>query len=105
MPDVDERRACQGAPLELWTDEVNCCPKEIIVAPVDAPLMFVDGHTLKVLVQDPPPETFKFAMSPTSHRVLFLRRYSANGAIYVERDRRKSALPVEQERRRRRSES
>ena len=73
--------------------------------PVDAHLMFVDGRTVKVRVPDPPPETFKFAMSPTSHRVLFLRRYSANGAIYVERDRRKSALPVEQDRRRRQSES
>jgi hypothetical protein len=67
--------------------------------------MFVDGHTIKVRVPDPPPETFKLALSPTSHRVLFLRRHSANGAIYVERDRRKSALPVEQERRRGRGES
>ncbi len=75
------------------------------MAPVDAHLMFVDGRTIKVRVQDPPPATFKFAMSPTSHRVLFLRRYSSNGAIYVERDRRKSALPVEQDRRRRPSES
>lgn len=75
------------------------------MAPVDAHLMFVDGRTVKVRVQDPPPETFKFAMSPTSHRVLFLRRYSANGAIYVERDRRASAVPVEQERRKRPSES
>jgi hypothetical protein len=75
------------------------------VAPVDAHLMFVDGRTIKVRVQDPPPEKFKFAMSPTSHRVLFLRRYSANGAIYVERDRRKSALPVEQDRRKKRNES
>ena len=75
------------------------------MTPVDAHLMFVDGHTIKVRVPDPPPETFKLAISPTTHRVLFLRRYSANGAIYVERDRRKSALPIEQERRRMRSES
>jgi hypothetical protein len=38
-------------------------------------------------------------------RVLVLRRYSANGAIYVERDRRKATRPVDQDRRRRRRES
>jgi hypothetical protein len=67
--------------------------------------MFVDGHTLKVRVPDPPPEQFTLADSLNSNRVLFLRRYSPNGAIYVERDRRKSAAPVEQERRRSRRES
>ena len=70
------------------------------MAPVDAHLMFVDGHTIKVRVPDPPPEKFVLATSPVSNRVLFLRRYSRNGAIYVERDRRKEAVPVEQERRR-----
>lgn len=75
------------------------------MAPVDAHLMFVDGRTVKVRVPDPPPETFKLATNPTATRVLFLRRYSANGAIYVERDRRKMAIPVEQDRRRSRAES
>lgn len=75
------------------------------MAPVDAHLMFVDGHTLKVRVPDPPPEIYTLADASQSNRVLFLRRYSANGAIYVERDRRKSAEPVEQERRRSRRES
>jgi hypothetical protein len=65
--------------------------------------MFVDGQTIKVRVPDPPPEIFTLASM--SDRVLFLRRYSANGAIYVERDRRKSAEPVEQERRKSRTES
>jgi hypothetical protein len=67
--------------------------------------MFVDGHTLKVRVPDPPPEKFTLADASNSNRVLFLRRYSPNGAIYVERDRRKSDAPVEQERRRSRGES
>ena len=67
--------------------------------------MFVDGYTIKVRVPDPPPEIFTLAVSSKSNRVLFLRRYSANGAIYVERDRRKSAAPVEQERRKSRTES
>ena len=71
------------------------------MSPVDAHLMFVDGHTIKVRVPDPPPETFTVATSPDAKRVLFLRRYSVNGAIYVERDRRKQAIAVEQERRRR----
>ena len=75
------------------------------MAPVDAHLMFVDGHTVKVRVSDPPPETFVLATSQFANRVLFLRRYSANGAIYVERDRRKQALPVDQERRRSRLDS
>lgn len=75
------------------------------MAPVDAHLMFVDGHTIKVRVPDPPPEKFVLATSPNAKRELFLRRYSANGAIYVERDRRRQALAVEQERRRSRMES
>jgi hypothetical protein len=75
------------------------------MAPVDAHLMFVDGRTVKVRVSDPPPETFVLATSPDARRVLFLRRYSANGAIYVERDRRKQTLPVEQDRRRPRMDS
>jgi hypothetical protein len=75
------------------------------MAPVDAHLMFVDGYTVKVRVPDPPPETFELAISPEAKRVLFLRRYSANGAIYVERDRRKQAIPVEQNRRRTRMDS
>ena len=75
------------------------------MAPVDAHLMFVDGHTIKVRVPDPPPETFELAISPDAKRVLFLRRYSRNGAIYVERDRRKQAVPVEQNRRRTRMDS
>ena len=75
------------------------------MAPVDAHLMFVDGYTVKVRVPDPPPETFELAIAPDAKRVLFLRRYSANGAIYVERDRRKQAIPVEQNRRRTRMDS
>lgn len=75
------------------------------MAPVDAHLMFVDGHTVKVRVPDPPPEIFVLDTSPVAGRQLFLRHYSSNGAIYVERDRRKQALPVEQDRRRARSES
>ena len=66
--------------------------------------MFIDGHTVKIRVPDPPPETFTLAQS-SADRILVLRRYSANGAIYVERDRRKTERPVEQERRRRRDES
>lgn len=68
-------------------------------------MFIVDGHTIKVRVPDPPPETFNLAMSPTANRVLFLRWYSPNRAIYVERDRRKSNVPVEQKRRRSRRES
>lgn len=64
--------------------------------------MFIDGHTIKVRVPDPPPDVFTLEQSPQLKRVLVLRRYSRNGAIYVERDRRKSTLPVEQDRRRRR---
>lgn len=75
------------------------------MAPVDAHLMFIDGRTVKVRVQDPPPETFVLSTSPEANRVLFLRRYSANGAIYVERDRRKQTLPVDQDRRRSRMDS
>ena len=62
--------------------------------------MFIDGHTIKVRVPDPPPEVFELAQSPVLTRVLVLRRYSANGAIYGERDRRKARVPVEQDRRR-----
>jgi hypothetical protein len=77
------------------------------MAAVDAHLMFVDGHTIKVRVLHPPPEKFVLATSPATSRVLFLRRYSANGAIYVERDRRKTPVPVpvEADRRRRRMDS
>ena len=75
------------------------------MAPVDAHLMFVDGHTVKVRVPHPPPETFVVATSPEVKRVLFLRRYSANGAIYIERDRRKQAIPVDLDRRRSRMDS
>jgi hypothetical protein len=67
--------------------------------------MFIDGHTIKVRVPDPPPDTFELAISPTANRVLFLRWYSANGAIYVERDRRSTTVPVEQDRRKSRRES
>ena len=69
------------------------------MAPVNAHLMFVDGRTIKARVPDPPPETFTVT-SAKSQRVLLLRRRSANGAIYMERDRRKISLPVEHERRR-----
>lgn len=75
------------------------------MAPVDAHLMFVDGHTIKVRVPDPPPEKFVLATSPDANRMLFLRHYSSNGAIYCERDRRREALPVEQDRRRTRMDS
>jgi hypothetical protein len=63
--------------------------------------MFIDGHTVKVRVPHPPPEVFTLAQ-PKTDRVLVLRTYSKNGAIYVERDRRKAALPVPEDRRRRR---
>lgn len=75
------------------------------MAPVDAHLMFVDGRTIKVRVPDPPPDKFVLTTSPASNRVLFLRHLSNNGAIYVERDRRRQALAVEQERRRSRMDS
>lgn len=74
------------------------------MTPVDAHLMFIDGHTVKVRVPDPPPEQFTLAQSPQLQRVLVLRRYSDNGAIYVERDRRREARPVEQDRRRQRQQ-
>ena len=64
--------------------------------------MFIDGHTIKVRVPNPPPEVFTLAQSPELHRVLVLRRFSKNGAIYVEQERRKTARPVEADRRRRR---
>lgn len=67
--------------------------------------MFVDGHTLKVRVPDPPPPVFELAQAPGLTRVLVLRTYSKRGAVYVERDRRKSAVPVEKDRRKRRVES
>ena len=63
--------------------------------------MFIDGHTVKIRVPHPPPEVFTLAQ-PQTDRVLILRTYSKNGAIYVERDRRKMTLPVEEDRRRRR---
>jgi hypothetical protein len=67
--------------------------------------MFIDGHTIKVRVPHPPPEVFTVTRSPELSRVLVLRRYSKNGAIYVERDRRKTTVPVEEDRRRRRVDS
>ena len=75
------------------------------MTPVDAHLMFVDGHTIKVRVPDPPPAVFHLAQSPSLTRVLVLRRYSANGAIYVEQDRRKAAQPVSTDRRKQRLDS
>ena len=73
--------------------------------PVDAHLMFVDGHTIKVRVPNPPPEVFHHAQSPDLTRILVLRRFSRNGAIYVEKDRRKVNVPVETDRRKPRIES
>jgi hypothetical protein len=67
--------------------------------------MFIDGHTIRVRVSDPPPAVFTVSQSPDLTRVLVLRRYSPNGAIYVERDRRKATVPVETDRRRRRREN
>jgi hypothetical protein len=69
--------------------------------------MFVDGHTIKVRVPNPPPDVFEFVQAPDLTRVLVLRTYSERGAIYVERDRRKTALPVpvEADRRKRRADS
>jgi hypothetical protein len=67
--------------------------------------MFVDGHTIKVRVPYPPPPVFELAQSPELTRVLMLRTYSTRGAVYIERDRRKSAVPVEADRRKRRDES
>ena len=75
------------------------------MTPVDAHLMFIDGQTIKVCVPNPPPGVFEFAQSPQVTRVLVLRTYSKRGAIYVERDRRKAAVPVEADRRRRRADS
>lgn len=71
-----------------------------MASPVDAHLMFVDGKTIRIRVSNPPPETYSLENFPD--RVLFLRHLSQRGAIYVERDRRKGDLPVEQERRQRR---
>ena len=71
-----------------------------MASPLDAHLMFVDGKTIKVCVAYPPPETYSLENFPG--RVLFLRRVSRRGAIYVERDRRKADVPVPQERRLRR---
>ena len=69
--------------------------------------MFVDGHTIEIRVPDPPPGVFELAQSPSLTRVLVLRAYSKRGAIYVERDRRKTAIPVpvEADRRKRRADS
>ena len=75
------------------------------MTPVDAHLMFIDGHTVRVRVPDPPPAVFYLAQSPTMTRVLELRRHSRNGAIYVEKDRRKEAVPIEADRRRQRFDS
>ena len=75
------------------------------MTPVDAHLMFVDGHTIKVRVPNPPPAVFELAQSPVLTRVLVLRAYSKRGAIYVERDRRKTAVPIEADRRKRRADS
>lgn len=67
--------------------------------------MFVDGHTIKVRVPNPPPSVFELAQSPVLTRVLVLRAYWKRGAIYVERDRRKTAIPIEADRRKRRADS
>ena len=67
--------------------------------------MFVDGHTIKVRVPNPPPSVFELAQSPEVTRVLVLRAFSKRGAIYVERDRRKTEMPIEADRRRRRADS
>lgn len=77
------------------------------MTPVDAHLMFVDGHTIKIRVPNPPPNVFELVQSPELTRVLVLRTYSERGAIYVERDRRKAAVPVpvEADRRKRRDDS
>lgn len=75
------------------------------MTPVDAHLMFIDGHTIKVRVPDPPPGVFHLAQSPELTRVLVLRSFSKRGAIYVEQERRKTTVPVEADRRRRRADS
>jgi hypothetical protein len=75
------------------------------LTPVDAHLMFVDGHTVKVRVPYPPPQVFHLAQTPELTRVLILRRLSRRGAIYVEQDRRKSTIPVESDRRKQRLDS
>jgi hypothetical protein len=80
-------------------------PKEISLTPVDAHLLFVDGHTIKVRVPNPPPLVFELAQSPAVTRVLLLRTYSERGAVYIERDRRKSSVAVEADRRKRRADS
>ena len=67
--------------------------------------MFVDGHTIKVRVPNPPPGVFELAQSPELTRVLVLRTWSKRGAIYVERDRRKTTIPIEADRRKRRADS
>jgi hypothetical protein len=75
------------------------------LTPVDAHLLFVDGHTIKIRVPTPPPLVFELAQSPELKRVLLLRTYSKRGAVYIERDRRKSTVPVDADRRKRRAES
>ena len=67
--------------------------------------MFVDGHIIKIRVPNPPPGVFELAQSPVLTRTLVLRTYSQRGAIYVERDRRKAAVPVDADRRKHREES
>jgi hypothetical protein len=67
--------------------------------------MFVDGHIIKIRVPNPPPNVFELAQSPELTRTLVLRTYSKRGAIYVERDRRKEARPVDADRRKRRADS
>ena len=61
--------------------------------------MFIDGHTLKVRVPYPPPSIFDFRQSPELTRTLVLRTFSKRGAVYIEGDRRKAAMPVVVERR------
>ena len=75
------------------------------MTPVDAHLLFVDGHTIKWRVPNPPPLVFELAQSPELTRVLMLRTYSERGAVYIERDRRKSAVAVDDDRRKRRADS
>ena len=67
--------------------------------------MFIDGHTIKIRVPNPPPKTFTLAQGAVPDRVLVLRRHSRNGAIYCEQERRKAAVQVDQERRKPRRES
>jgi hypothetical protein len=65
---------------------------------LSAVLQMIDGKSLRVIVPDPPPDSFTMAAHPGPNRVLRLTRHGPL-VTYVEADRRKTALPVRVERR------